>query len=34
MFMWLVLICAERKTLLIGWWRVLIYSQRKILAGG
>ena len=28
---WLVLICCERKLLLVGWWLVLVWYERKIL---
>ena len=33
-FVWLCLICNERKVLLTGWWLVLIWYKRKILLVG
>jgi hypothetical protein len=33
LFVWLVLVCSERKVLPTGcWW--LIYSERKVLLAG
>jgi len=30
-WLWLMLICCERKVLLAGWWLVLIWCERKAL---
>ena len=30
-WLWLMLICCERKVLLDGWWLVLIWCERKAL---
>ena len=30
-WLWLVLICYDRKVLWTGWWLVLIWCKRKIL---
>jgi len=26
---WLVLICCERKLLMVGWWLLLVWCERK-----
>jgi len=33
-WLWLVLICCEKKVLLAGWWLVLVWYERKILLVG
>jgi hypothetical protein len=34
LFVWLVLICAERKVLLAGWWWLICSERKVLLAGG
>ena len=31
---WMVLVCYEKKLLLIGWWLMLVWYERKIVLAG
>jgi hypothetical protein len=33
-FVWLVLVCSERKVLLAGYWWLVCFERKVLLAGG